>query len=337
MALELSGGFCVGCEEARAHFLQEPMIGIQGRASDVKKISQKYYLSWDCRMCMAIRRAAIENNYMRHRDADSPGHSIQYNEDLECEWKDLRQDPDTFKFQSDIYGPDGRRLNLFFARWDAASYLRSIASTGFSDLAMAPSAIRIHEDESTFSPLSLEIAKGWINQCDKHESCCSMAFDFYPTRLLDLSSRGLISVVDGAKPHQHTKYAALSYSWGEGNHTKLLRSNYNFFKRGVDVNTLSQTLKDAIRVTKALGLPYLWVDALCIIQDDHEDWSREAPLMHGVYRGSYINISATASADVSEGLFSIRPSWWCTPAYTYIETTSHDILFERNRPFERGF
>jgi len=158
-----------------------------------------------------------------------------------------------------------------------------------------------------------------------------MAVNFVPTRLLDLSCDGLVSVISRKHLHLPTKYAALSYCWGEGNHTKLLKGNIETFKRGVGIETLPQTLKDTVQITKALGLQYLWIDALCIIQDDREDWLREAPLMHGVYLGCYLNISATASADTSQGLFRTRPRWWCTPGFTYLGDDPHGIMFSSSR------
>jgi hypothetical protein len=49
--------------------------------------------------------------------------------------------------------------------------------------------------------------------------------------------------------------------------------------------------------------------------------------MHGVYRGCYVNISATVSKDTSQRLFRTRPHWWCIPDYTYLEDTSRGVIF----------
>ncbi|KAG4433188.1 hypothetical protein IFR05_011323 [Cadophora sp. M221] len=63
--------------------------------------------------------------------------------------------------------------------------------------------------------------------------------------------------------------------------------------------------EDAIEVAKRLGLRYLWIDSVCIIQDDEEDWERESSKMADVYQNSYITIAATCAADSSVGMFSI--------------------------------
>jgi hypothetical protein len=74
-----------------------------------------------------------------------------------------------------------------------------------------------------------------------------------------------------------------------------------FPKRG-----LPQTFQDAITVARHLSLEYLWIDALCIIQDSTSDWELEAPTMRYVYANSACNIAASASADQFSGLFQRR-------------------------------
>jgi hypothetical protein len=77
---------------------------------------------------------------------------------------------------------------------------------------------------------------------------------------------------------------------------------------GLDISTLCKTMYDAVIVTRNLKLRYLWIDALCIIQDDAEDWEREALSMSEVYAQSYITLAATSSADSDGGLFFTRPT-----------------------------
>ena len=85
-------------------------------------------------------------------------------------------------------------------------------------------------------------------------------------------------------------------------------------KHSIKLHTLSQTFQDAFTVTRALGLQYIWIDALCIIQDSQDDWQVESAQMCNIYSNSFCNIAATASVDGSGGLFrqrdithSIRP------------------------------
>lgn len=65
-------------------------------------------------------------------------------------------------------------------------------------------------------------------------------------------------------------------------------------------------MRQAIQATRELGLSYIWIDALCIVQDDPDDWACEAAQMQHVYSNATVTISATASSDASEGLFRPR-------------------------------
>jgi hypothetical protein len=76
---------------------------------------------------------------------------------------------------------------------------------------------------------------------------------------------------------------------------------------GLDISTLCKTMHDAVIVTRNLQIQYLWIDALCIIQDDPVDWKREAMSMSEVYAQSAITIAATSSSDSDGGLFFRRP------------------------------
>ena len=77
-------------------------------------------------------------------------------------------------------------------------------------------------------------------------------------------------------------------------------------KIGFSLSLLPRSFKDAIRATLELGLKYLWIDALCIIQDSKTDWIQEASAMADVYQGAFCNLAATASADGYGGLFRNR-------------------------------
>lgn len=63
-------------------------------------------------------------------------------------------------------------------------------------------------------------------------------------------------------------------------------------------------MQDAVTVTRALGIRYLWIDSLCIIQDSRDDWSREASKMSGIYRNAVVTIAADCSRDHSESIFT---------------------------------
>lgn len=85
-------------------------------------------------------------------------------------------------------------------------------------------------------------------------------------------------------------------------------------KSGLTISDLPQTLQDAITVTRALGQRYVWIDALCIIQDSPDDWDVESSKMGSVYHGAYLTIAAATASDVSEGFLS-RDCQEMTPWY----------------------
>lgn len=130
-----------------------------------------------------------------------------------------------------------------------------------------------------------------------------------PTRILDLGDQEgpnirLFVSDEGAVG----KYAALSYCWGRSNHFILTNDTLKDLQKGFHISQLPQTLQDAVIVTREIGLRYLWVDALCIIQGlDGEaitDWNVEVSKMDTVYRNAFVTISAAAALNASGGLFN---------------------------------
>lgn len=77
-------------------------------------------------------------------------------------------------------------------------------------------------------------------------------------------------------------------------------------RSGCNLSEMPQTFVDAITVTRHLGIRYIWIDSLCICQDDAEDWSRESARMCDVYSNAYLVIAANRSVDCSGGCFHTR-------------------------------
>jgi hypothetical protein len=83
--------------------------------------------------------------------------------------------------------------------------------------------------------------------------------------------------------------------------------NLNALKKNVQWQSLPKTFQDAMIVSRRLGIRYVWIDSLCIIQDDLSDWAREAARMASVYSYSYLTIAATKAANCEQGLFATSP------------------------------
>jgi hypothetical protein len=98
--------------------------------------------------------------------------------------------------------------------------------------------------------------------------------------------------------------------------------------------TLPLTFREAIHFTRRLGYQYLWIDSLCIVQDDEDEWRHESANMASIYQGADLVLSASRAADANDGLYASLPS---TDFSTYIvETTNEDGGPERIA-FRRGF
>lgn len=69
---------------------------------------------------------------------------------------------------------------------------------------------------------------------------------------------------------------------------------------------MPQTYQDAIQVTDALGLRYLWIDALCIIQECQDDWAKESQNMGNIYKNSHVTIAPIATKSCWDGFLRSR-------------------------------
>jgi hypothetical protein len=134
---------------------------------------------------------------------------------------------------------------------------------------------------------------------------------FKPSRLIsfDVSipgSHAHVKLVDGSMVSDTTVYAALSYCWGGDQKLKLTKGNYNQLYQNVGFDILPRTLQDAIIVASNFDIRYLWVDALCIVQDDEVDMGRELSVMAQVYQNAFLTISASRAKSVEEGFLQPR-------------------------------
>jgi hypothetical protein len=143
----------------------------------------------------------------------------------------------------------------------------------------------------------------WLNQCvAEHPQCPSNLSSPLPTRILSVSE-GSIKLVE---PNGEMKapYVALSHCWGSGSIATTTLANFLSRKKDVTWRELSKTFQDAVKISRLLGIDYLWIDSLCIIQDSEADWERESARMASVYANAHLTIAASRSADGSGGCFS---------------------------------
>jgi hypothetical protein len=185
------------------------------------------------------------------------------------------------------------------------------------------------ESDSTFRQ-----ARTWLNTCiEQHDDCTSSANDFVPTRLLQIAqdvSDKPVKLVETAAIPKDTRYATLSHCWGSKVVCTLSSSNIDEFKaNGVSRELLSRSFMDALKIARELGLCYIWIDSLCIIQDSQQDWAEESVQMHRVYGNSTCNIAATSAQNGSAGCFRQRNPNFLKPLK--LEFDSHGQLETENQ------
>ena len=159
------------------------------------------------------------------------------------------------------------------------------------------------------------IAKKWLEDCEnKHKECIDHALVFendhksyLPTRVIDLQGMaGSASVRLEIRSHPEStwgKYAALSHRWPTGPCSWVTtEANLQARISRISISDLPQTIQDCIYVVDQLGIRYLWVDSLCIIQDSAMDWEAESSQMTDIYGGATITIFADGAADDNAGM-----------------------------------
>ncbi|KAK2049321.1 heterokaryon incompatibility protein [Colletotrichum somersetense] len=159
----------------------------------------------------------------------------------------------------------------------------------------------------TSSDVSFRRVRNWLDVCEAGHKKCGKGTDTkLPTRLIDVTQSGDragVRLVETAG--QTGTYMCLSHCWGKIKINSITRKDN--LKRRLSLipwDLLPPSFQHAVEMTRKLGVRYLWIDSLCIIQDDKEDWEREAAQMVNVYRNSYATIAVSWSRDSQGGCYS---------------------------------
>ena len=188
----------------------------------------------------------------------------------------------------------------------------------------------------TSSEACLSRVIDWIDECmSSHPSCKEGDLEAasLPRRVLDLNAGSLgrdIKLVE--TQGEFAAYVCLSYCWGGINSITTTKSTLPLRSAGISMDSLPQTFKDAIDVTRRLKVRYLWIDALCIIQDDKQDWEIESGHMASIYANSYLTVAATQSANCTEGLYSkAAPGYGSTRQLVHTDTNESTTIHIREK------
>lgn len=171
---------------------------------------------------------------------------------------------------------------------------------------------RLQEDGSLES---LDVIKVCLTACITNHPECRKTIagvdiqddvECLPTRVIDVSpfpeSKDVKLVVPDGKAGV---YVTLSHCWGPPDKKPLqtTKENLKDHIQRIPFDTLPKTFKDAVEITRHLGVRYLWIDSLCIIQNDAIDWKTEAKTMGLLYERARCTIAAADATDSTQGFF----------------------------------
>lgn len=162
-------------------------------------------------------------------------------------------------------------------------------------------------NENPLSDVSVGIARSWLQDCVENHRWCGRkrGKHLLPTRVIDVGSPDqLVRLVHGEG--QAGQWIALSHTWGGVVSFTTTKGTLAAHAEEIAMGELPATFRDAVLITRALGVRYLWIDSVCIIQDDPDDWRREAACMAHVFKNALLAISATTAANSHDGILRLR-------------------------------
>lgn len=255
-------------------------------------------------------------NYAEDEDADS-------DPEIMCELFD------GCCFQVQFFVPDGVYTILGY----------NYVANSSDDYSPCPDAwesapVGLRTSPRTDSEEAFDKCRSWIEECTTgdHGYCVAPVGGALPTRVVDVGRQ--TSVIRLIETNGLVdSYLALSHCWGSKQIITTTKDTLKDRKLQIHICELSRTFNDAVTMTRRLGFDYIWIDSLCIVQDDPLDWERESAKMAYIYKGAYLTLAATRSLDGSGGLFTETPDFevqGVTPegedyVLYFRETVEHDV------------
>ena len=263
-----------------------------------------------CHLCSLIWRGGRFSGFRTRDTEKETDYTVEYSPDpfgvsnitLQIRWQDK------------MNGSQGGFVEVFGGR--IPDFLRR-----------APSRVR---ENSTGSEESFKTAKKWLGSCQMLHSTCYVQQDEQrlkqPSRLISVTEKqGDIKL----RLCSHSEYAndvvmylTLSHCWGIEERLTLKKSNLEAFGKEIPFKMLPKTFADAMMVTLKLDHHYLWIDSLCILQDDETDWLHESPRMGDIYRNAVCNIAVLGAAGDHEGCFAKRAALGFQPLQLSIRSNN---------------
>ncbi|KAI0147148.1 heterokaryon incompatibility protein-domain-containing protein [Xylariaceae sp. FL1272] len=171
-------------------------------------------------------------------------------------------------------------------------------------------------EESEQKPPPVDIEHAWtLDEAGEKTKSETLLVEM-PSRLVETSPMPghddavrLIETSSIRDSHDAIRFATLSYCWGppragDGGSWRTIKSNLTSRFAAMSMKALPSTLRDSIWIARKMNIQYIWIDALCIVQDDPDDWVRESAKMSGIYLGSILTIAVASSLSVDSGCFN---------------------------------
>ncbi|KAI1322537.1 heterokaryon incompatibility protein-domain-containing protein [Xylariaceae sp. FL0255] len=185
--------------------------------------------------------------------------------------------------------------------------------------------------DRTDSAQSLWHLKLWIKDCDRDHGCLPEGVPELPKRVLKVSDDKVVLVEpNGERAH----YMTLSHRWGEKELFILSKNSILRLSNNIPWADIPETYRQAISITRHLGISYIWIDSVCIIQDSASDWRRESLRMRDIYGRSYLNIAASDASSSSESFTGPVHSAWRYPSSPI--PGHREVLVQRQPFMEHG-
>ncbi|KAF2178730.1 HET-domain-containing protein [Zopfia rhizophila CBS 207.26] len=173
------------------------------------------------------------------------------------------------------------------------------------------------------SQQSFELMRKWLSRCATvHLPCLpesslsqppttafsNVLLPRLPTRIIDVgpSTGTQTSFLHLSSMDEVGTYATLSHCWGNSQQFTTTKATLQGRISGIEIGDLPKTMQDAIVITRNLNIRYLWIDSICIIQNDPADWEVESARMAAIYRNAFVNLAATASSYGQKGMLFPR-------------------------------
>lgn len=160
--------------------------------------------------------------------------------------------------------------------------------------------------ETTGSEASLQNLDEWLNRCRQQHKLCETGKSYTPRRVLDLGDLHLPPAVrlHEPSPGEELNYLCLSYRWSSIPTLQTLKSNMEEHKLAIPWDRLPLAFQQLCSVARRLRLRYVWIDALCIVQDDTHDKAVDIAVMASIFEAAELTIVSVWADGPEQGVFS---------------------------------